>query len=70
MKLSTLICFLLFLAGVSLFLAQMWFQLWTPDLFFKIIVTDAALFVIGCVTAFLIKENRASDRTNKGNSLD
>ena len=70
MKASTLICFLLFLAGVALFLLQLWFQPWGAEIFFKMIVTDGVLFGVSLVAAFLIGEGKASKKLNGGNELD
>ncbi len=70
MKPSTLICFALFLAGVIISLAQLWFFIWPVDLFFKIIVTNGALFVVSLVFVFLIKENKQTEKIHKGSGLD
>ncbi|HUY69399.1 MAG TPA: hypothetical protein VMV79_08880 [Alphaproteobacteria bacterium] len=66
MKPATLICFLLFLAGGGLFLAQLWFQIWSPALFFKLIVSAATLFVIAVVAAFLVRESKIDKKTGGG----
>jgi len=71
MKPLTLVCFLLFLIGIAMGVIQMWFQTWRPELFAKMIITDIALFVITFILAFLIRENKESERVNRGkNSLD
>ncbi len=68
MKISTAICFALFLGGVLAFLSQMWFHTWPPELFLKIIITDGAFFVVSFIYVFLIKESRQSDKIKHGNS--
>jgi hypothetical protein len=70
MKALTYTAFGLFLAGVVLFLAQMWFSLLSPDTFLKVGITLAALFVVVFVLNFLIKENRQTDKINEGTKLD
>jgi len=70
MKFLTGTAFLLFLAGVLMWLAQMWFHLLAPDLFIKISITDAALFVIVFVLNFIIRENRLTAKINQGSKLD
>ena len=67
MKPLTLVCFFLFLAGVFLFLSQMWFHVWSSELFVKLIVTDGAAFLVVFVIAFLVREQKATERINKGN---
>ncbi len=62
MKILTGISFFLFVFGVGAFLAQMWVQPWHADIFMKIMITDGALLAIFVVLAFLVRENRASDR--------
>jgi len=70
MKQPNLACFLLFLAGVVLGLAQLWLKLWDPQTFCKIIITDGALFAVSLVWVFLVRDNKESAKINKGNSLD
>ena len=70
MKTSSTICFALFLAGVAVFLAQLWFSLWGPDLFVKILLTDGILFLVAFVVNFLLRENRQSEKINNGSGLD
>ncbi len=66
----TLISFGLFLLGVCLFLAQMWFHPWSADLFVKLVITDGALFVIVFVLNFIIRENKTSKKINEDGALD
>ena len=69
MSIPTLVCFLLFLFGVGISLVQLWFQSMNYELFFKVILTDAALFVVSFILAFLLKEKKESDKISDGNSL-
>ncbi len=70
MKTSTRISLSLFILGVALFLIQLWFQSWSPEMFSKLIVTVFALFVASYVVAFVIKEGKATDKLNKKSELD
>lgn len=70
MKPLTVVCFALFLAGVALFVAQMWFHVCSEDVFVKLVTTDVAVFTVCFVWGFLVKENRESAKIDKGNSLN
>jgi hypothetical protein len=70
MKYSTFLCFLLFLAGVVLGLVQLWFMPWSNETFFKLIVTDIALFIVSLIAVFLIRDNKESKKITGENSLD
>lgn len=70
MKPLTLVCFGLFVAAVVLWVLEIWFQLLGEALFAKIQITLGALFVVCFVWGFLAKENKATERINKGNGLD
>ncbi len=56
-----LVAFALFVAGAALFLIQLWWQAWSPDLFLKLAATDGVLFAVALVSAFLVRERRADD---------
>jgi hypothetical protein len=64
------LCFFLFLVGVLLFLAQMWFQILPSDLFVKSGITIGALLVITFVLNFMIKEGKQTDKINHGKELE
>lgn len=65
----TFLCFFLFVAGIGLFLAEMWFHVWSDEVFFKLAATDVAVFTVCFVWAFLVKENKESEKIDKGNTL-
>ncbi len=48
----------LFLVGALLGLAQLWLEVWTPETFFKIMVTDGAALAIVVVWNFVVREKR------------
>jgi hypothetical protein len=54
--------FALFVIGAGLFLAQLWLQLWTPEIFFKLLATDGVLLAIVLVGGFVFREKRETDR--------
>jgi hypothetical protein len=58
MKPLTIACFALFLLGVAAFVAQMWFHIWEPEIFLKIIITNGCVFAVVFVMQFLIKEEK------------
>ena len=62
--------FALFLAGAALFLAQLWFEPWSPETFVKLMATDGVLLAITVVGAFIIRERRATERLRTGKDLD
>ena len=70
MKPLTLLCYALFLAGVAMYLTQLWFHPWNADTLVKLLITDAGFFAIAFVWAFLVRENKESSKIDKGNSLD
>jgi hypothetical protein len=66
-----LICFGLFVGGVALWLIEMWFSPWSPDLFAKLFITDAAVFGVLLVLTYFLKEARESKKSKNGsNELD
>ncbi|MEJ0062446.1 MAG: hypothetical protein WDO70_04395 [Alphaproteobacteria bacterium] len=71
MKLPSAACFFFILLGVLLYLIQLWFQVWSHEIFSKIMVTDIAVFIIVYAFSFFIKEDKATDKINNDkNGLD
>jgi uncharacterized phage infection (PIP) family protein YhgE len=70
MKNLTIACFVLFFLGVVAFLLQLWFHLWTPDIFIKLILTDSAVFVLFIAAAFIIKEHKETEKIHNDKGLD
>jgi hypothetical protein len=60
----------LFVACVVVFMVQLWFTPWSPDIFFKIEMTLGGLLVIVVVVWFMVKEYRQDKETRSGNRLD
>lgn len=70
MPVGTLIAFCLFAGGALLFLVELWLQVWSPETFWKLIVTDGVLIVLVVIAAFLFRERRASERLSNKHELD
>mgnify|MGYP001011602763 FL=1 len=66
MKNGIVISALLFIAGIVVMLLQLWFNLWSAEMLFKMLATLAALFVISLVVAFVRKEMRDTRRLRNG----
>lgn len=60
----------LFVLGVVLSLIQLWFEPWPADLFTKLEMTLAGLFVIVAGVCFVRNEYGENKRTRSGESLD
>jgi Mn2+/Fe2+ NRAMP family transporter len=63
------IAFGLFFIGVALGLAQLWGQIFAPETFFKLAITDGALFVVVIAWMVVVRERRDSDRLRKDRRL-
>ena len=70
MNAGVLTAFALFLVGAALFLAQIWFQPWSPETFLKLMATDGVAFAIALVATFLVRERRESERLRNRRELD
>jgi len=69
MKPGVLISSLLFVAGIALMLLQLWFSLWDAELFFKIMATIAALFIVSLVLSFVYKEIADTNKLKNSKEL-
>ena len=66
LKFLTMACYLLFAAGVALWVVEIWTPSFLPpDVFAKLILSDIALFIVLFALAFLIREHRTSSTMNK-----
>ncbi len=70
MSASAIACLALFVLGVLTFLVQLWLAPWTPDTFWKLILTYGALFLVSFVVNFLLRESRLSERIARDDRLD
>jgi uncharacterized membrane protein len=59
----------LFLIGIALGLAQLWGQVFAPETFLKLAITDGALFVVVVAWMVIVRERRESERLRKDRRL-
>jgi len=69
MKPGVLISSLLFVAGIVIMLLQLWFSLWDAELFFKIMATVTALFIVSLVLSFVYKEIADTNKLKNSKEL-
>ncbi|HVY05240.1 MAG TPA: hypothetical protein VHB46_04625 [Burkholderiales bacterium] len=60
----------LFVLGVLIGIAELWFAPFSGETFIKVELTIAALIGIVIVVAFVIRESRENRKTRSGDSLD
>ena len=70
MNWTTLAAFALFIAWAAIGLAQLWFQLWSPDTFLKLMITDGVLIAIVIAWSLLLREKREAARLRDKSRLD
>jgi len=70
MSSAAIVAFALFILGVAGGLAQLWLEIWSPDTFMKLAITDGALIVVALAWHFVAGERRASERLSKDRRLD
>ena len=66
MKAAVSICFGLFILGVLIGLAQLWFTLWTVDTFFKLLITDGAALAVVLAWSVFARERRDMENIRRG----
>jgi len=62
--------FAAFLIGAGLFLAQLWLQVWSPETFVKLILTDGVALAITIAFGFVMRERRETERLRNRRDLD
>ena len=70
MKTGIIISTALFITGVLLSLAELWFRPWDMILFTKIIFTIGGFFIITLVVSFVYKEYKESKKLKSGGDMD
>jgi len=70
MSRAALVGFALFILGVAGGLAQLWLQIWAPETFAKLAVTDGALIVVALAWHFVASERRANENLKRDRRLD
>ena len=66
MKLGLWVCMGLFVLGVLLGLAQLWFAPWSPAVFIKLEMSVGGLLLIAGVVLFVVREYRDDKATRRG----
>lgn len=59
----------LFLVGAAALLAQLWFRVWDPETFTKLMITDGVLLVVVGVWHMVQRERRDTARLRDRNKL-
>lgn len=70
MKYGSLVCTGLFILGVILSLAQMWFSPFETELFWKLLITIAAFFIIALGITLVFKEYLSEKEMKKKGFID
>ena len=70
MKAAVSICFGLFILGVLIGLAQLWFTPWTVDTFAKLLITDGAALAIVLAWSIFARERRDMENIRRGGKLE
>lgn len=70
MKTNTTIAVVLFVCAVSVGLLQLWFSLFSLQLFIKVEMTLGALLVVVLVLAFVMNESKESKSLRSGDRAD
>ncbi|WP_448247322.1 hypothetical protein [Thalassotalea agariperforans] len=70
MKYGSLVCTGLFILGVILSLVQMWFTPFETELFWKLLITIAAFFVIALGITLVCKEYLSEKEMKKKGFID
>lgn len=70
MKYGSIICTALFVLGVALSLVQLWFAPLSAELFFKLIVTIGAFFVVALGITLVLREYVSDKEMKKKGYID
>ena len=62
--------FALFVAGAAAALAQLWLQVWPPEIFIKLMATDGMLLALIVAATFILRERRETERLRNRKRLD
>lgn len=70
MKYGSIICTLLFVLGVILSLVQLWLEPMTAELFWKMMLTIGAFFVVALAITLVFKEYLSEKEMKKKGYID
>jgi hypothetical protein len=69
MKVGIIISSAIFVVGVLFMLIQLWFAVWEPQTFIKIMITAIAFFVVSLLVSFVTKEIAETNKLKNHNDL-
>jgi hypothetical protein len=69
MKTGIIVSTGLFVLGALLVLLQLWFAIWSPDVFLKLSITAGVFFLVSVVVTFVCKESVDTQKLKSGNDL-
>lgn len=70
MKYGSVICTILFVLGIVLSLLQMWFSWLDNEIFWKLIITISAFFIIVLAITLVLKEYLSEKEMKKKGFID
>ena len=70
MKYGSIVCAILFVLGVFLFLAQVWFSPMTPETFWKLIFTIGVLLITALVITLVFKDYLSEKKMKEKGYID
>ena len=70
MKYGSVVCTCLFILGVVISLIQLWFSPMSAELFWKLIITIAAFFIVALAITLVFKEYLSEKEMKKKGFID
>jgi hypothetical protein len=58
---------LLFVVGIAVMLTQLWFSIWSAEIFIKLMITVSSFFIVFIVLTFVGKEAQKTRDLENGN---
>lgn len=70
MKVGSIVCTLIFVAGMLLSLLQLWFEPFSAELFIKLLITLSVLFVVALAITLVVREYISEREMKKQGYID
>ncbi len=70
MKYGSIVCTALFVLGVAISVVQLWFDLFEPELFYKLLITIGAFFVVALGITLVFKEYLSEKEMKEKDFID
>jgi predicted MFS family arabinose efflux permease len=70
MSLRSTVSLLLFILGIAAMLLQLWFSIWSAEIFIKLMITISSFFVVTIVLTFVGREAQRTRNLENGNDTD